>query len=86
VFVHVEPCGRCPDAHAFAADSRDRRAVLRSYDFDGHIVGGRVAEPGQSKILVRDLLDDPRVNHVQVRNVIAGCWNFSVRRAVRDVR
>lgn len=81
VFVHAEACGgyRTPDT--FPAEFRDRRAVLRAYDAEGLMLDGVLAEPGQSELLVRELLTDPRVAQVQVRNVVAGCWNFTVRRA-----
>ena len=80
VFVHADDCGGYPAAHSYPADFRDRRAVLRPYDVDGLMLDGLVAEPGQSEGLVRELLANPLVDHVQVRNVVAGCWNFSVRR------
>lgn len=79
VFVHS---GRC-DGHpgdAFPGDFHDRRAVLRPYDADGLMLEGILAEPGTSEGELRRLFDDPRVALVQVRNVVAGCWNFSVRR------
>lgn len=81
VFVHAEACGgyRTPDT--FPAEFRDRRAVLRPYDAAGLMLDGVLAEPGQSERLVGELLADPRVAQVQVRNVVAGCWNFTVRRA-----
>ena len=80
VFVHAEACGgyRTPDT--FPTEFRDRRAVLRAYDADGLMLDGVLAEPGQSERLVRELLADSRVAQVQVRNVVAGCWNFTVRR------
>jgi hypothetical protein len=81
VFVHAEACGgyRTPDT--FPAEFRDRRAILRPYDAEGLMLDGVLAEPGQSERLVRELLANPRVAQVQVRNVVAGCWNFTVRRA-----
>jgi hypothetical protein len=37
-------------------------------------------EPGTSEGELKRLFDDPEVALVHVRNLIAGCWNFSVRR------
>ena len=80
VFVHADDCPGYQAAPDFPADFRRRRAVLRPYDGDGLMLDGLVAEPAESERLVRELLADTLVDHVQVRNVVAGCWNFSVRR------
>lgn len=81
MFVHVDPCPEPPSKDLFPADFRDRRAVLRPYDVDGTMLDGLLAEPGESETGLQVLFEDPRVVLVQVRNVVAGCWNFSVCRA-----
>jgi len=78
VFVHVTDCPG--PAEGFPLDFRDRRAVLRPYDVAGQMLDGVVAEPGTSETELKRLFDDPAVDTVQVRNVVAGCWNFTVRR------
>lgn len=80
VFIHATQCqGYTGDG--FPEDFRDRRAVLRPYDVDGQMLDGLVAEPGTSEGELKRLFADPVVALVHVRNVVAGCWNFSVRRA-----
>ncbi|WP_433009059.1 DUF1203 domain-containing protein [Kribbella sp. CA-294648] len=79
VFVHVEACPGFTGS-SFPADFIDRRAVLRPYDAAGQMLEGVLAEPGESEGELKRLFDDPAVALVHVRNVIAGCWNFSVRR------
>jgi len=79
VFVHLTDCP-APAADAFPEDFQDRRAVLRPYDAAGQMLDGVLAEPGTSVKELERLFDDPAVDSVQVRNVIAGCWNFTVRR------
>ena len=81
VFVHAEDCGGYPGSSTFPPEFRDRLAVLRPYDARGLMLDGRLAQPGQSEQLVHELLGDPAVAYVHVRNVVAGCWNFTVRRA-----
>jgi hypothetical protein len=44
------------------------------------MLDGVVAEPGTSETELKRLFEDPAVDTVQVRNVVAGCWNFTVRR------
>jgi hypothetical protein len=80
VFIHAAECS----GHAgpgFPADFHDRLAVLRPYDEAGQMLDGVLAQPGTSEGELKRLFDDPAVALVHVRNVIAGCWNFSVRRA-----
>ncbi|MEU4395401.1 DUF1203 domain-containing protein [Kribbella sp. NPDC023855] len=79
VFVHREACPGFTGS-SFPADFTDRRAVLRPYDAAGQMLDGVLAEPGESEGELKRLFDDPAVALVHVRNVIAGCWNFSVRR------
>lgn len=79
VFVHADPCPGY-DGVDFPAQYRERRAVLRPYDADGQLLDGVIAEAGTSEGELKRLFDDPAVALVQVRNVVAGCWNFSVRR------
>ncbi|WP_329002972.1 DUF1203 domain-containing protein [Kribbella sp. NBC_00709] len=79
VFVHLTDCGG-PAEDGFPIDYRDRQAVLRPYDAAGQMLDGVVAEPGTSETELKRLFEDPAVDTVQVRNVVAGCWNFTVRR------
>jgi hypothetical protein len=81
VFVHVSGCAGF-SSDGFPADFAERRAVLRPYDALGGMLEGVVAEPGMSEVELKRLFDDPAVATVQVRNVIAGCWNFTVRRRI----
>ncbi|WP_185448021.1 DUF1203 domain-containing protein [Kribbella qitaiheensis] len=81
VFIHVDECSG-PALSGFPLDFLDRRAVLRPYDAAGLMLDGVLAEPGTSEGELKRLFDDPAVELVHVRNVIAGCWNFSVRRSV----
>jgi hypothetical protein len=78
VFVHVTDCSR--PAEGFPIDYRDRQAVLRPYDGAGQMLDGLVADPGTSETELKRLFEDRAVDSVQVRNVVAGCWNFTVRR------
>jgi hypothetical protein len=79
VFVHLSTCP-APAADSFPIDYRDRRAVLRPYTTDGQMLDGVVADPGTGEIELKRLFEDGLVDSVQVRNVVAGCWNFTVRR------
>jgi hypothetical protein len=79
VFIHRFECAGF-SGDGFPEDFRERRAVLRPYDAAGLMLDGVLAEPGTSEGELKRLFDDPKVALVHVRNLIAGCWNFSVRR------
>lgn len=80
VFVHADDCGG-PVSGDFPADYLERKAVLRPYDADGQMLDGVLVEPGEATSWLAKLFDDPQVALVHHRNVIAGCWNFTVTRS-----
>lgn len=80
VFVHLEPC----EPHDFPRIRVGARRVLRSYDANGGILGGRLVEwPGRAEAgeLLAESLADPRVAVVHVRAMEFGCFQFEVARA-----
>ena len=81
VFVHAEDCGGPASTSSYPAEFVNRRAVLRPYDAQGLMLDGFVSEPGEGETGLKQLFDDPRVALVHHRNLVAGCWNFSVCRA-----
>jgi hypothetical protein len=80
IFVHADD-GCVADEEVFPPEFRERPAVLRPYDRAGRMMDGVLADPGRAEGLLAVLFADPEVDSVQVRNVVAGCWNFTVRRA-----
>ena len=58
-----------------------RLQVVRAYDRDGQIVGGVMVNDGeQAMTVIRELLAQPDISLVHLRNVGYGCYNFVVRR------
>lgn len=86
VFIHAEACaGPDPDVAAgvFPDGVRGAHRVLRAYDADGSIVGGRlVSEDGPVAIeqALADVYADPAVTLVHVRAVEYGCFLMETRR------
>jgi Protein of unknown function (DUF1203) len=83
VFVHAEECPGYGSPSAYPEGYRHRRQVFRPYDHDGdmvydalEIVEGADAEAAIARILARR---DVAVIHS--RNLLAGCYMFSIRRA-----
>jgi len=83
VFLHAEACDG-PAHDGFPDDYRGLPRVLRAYDVNGHIVGGRVIDEGdaQPERAIDEVLADPAVAFVHARALVAGCFTFAIERAV----
>lgn len=82
VFLHAAPCDG-PEDDGFPADYRGLPRVLRAYDADGHIVGGRVIDEGDEhpEQAIDEVFADPKVGFVHARALVAGCFTFAIARA-----
>jgi hypothetical protein len=84
VFLHADGCPG-PATRGYPEDFRARRQVFRAYDSTGSIVGGEVVEAGTGQEAVAErLLADPNVAFVQSRNVVHGCFMWTMRRVWRQ--
>ncbi|WP_435604833.1 DUF1203 domain-containing protein [Streptomyces sp. bgisy130] len=86
VFVHAEPCGG-PDAVAgrYPVTGAAALRVLRRYNAQGQIIGGRYLEVPEDADAAFDAalgeaFADPETALVHVRAVEYGCFQFEVRR------
>lgn len=60
----------------------DRRILsLRAFDRDGMMVDAALAQPGEADPVIRRLLADERVDHLDAHNAIRGCFAARVERA-----
>ena len=82
VFVHGSACDG--PGGGFPADFVDRDAVLRPYDAAGRQLDGLVVRGGEAQVALKQLFEDDRVALVHHRNIVAGCWNFSIRRSAGE--
>lgn len=84
VFVHAGSCAG-PETAEWPEQLRGTRRVLRTYSWQGRILGGSLLDtPARTRLAERtagDLLLDPEVAFVHVRAVEFGCFLFEVRRA-----
>lgn len=82
VFLHAEACGG-PAHDGFPDDYRGLPRVLRTYDGDGRIMGGRVLTEGETdpEHTIGEMLDDPTVAFIHARALVAGCFTFAIERA-----
>jgi hypothetical protein len=80
VFLHADGCAG-PASPGYPEAFRGRRQVFRAYDATGSIVGGEVVESGTGQEAVAErLLADPSIAFVQSRNVVYGCFMWTMRR------
>ncbi len=81
VVVHVDGC---PGPHRGGVPQQfeTRRQILRAYGHQHRQVYdlNRVVEPGQLDAMITEVLDDERVELVQARNVLPGCYSFTATR------
>ena len=60
----------------------DRRILsLRAFDRSGMMVDAALAQPGEADPVIRRLLSDECVDHIDAHNAIRGCFAARVERA-----
>ena len=73
------------DAAAYADEippALDRRVLsLRAFDQNGMMVDAALAQPGEADEVIRRLLADPVVDHIDAHNAIRGCFAARVDRS-----
>ena len=60
----------------------DRRVLsLRAFDQGGLMIDAALAQPGEADTVVRRLLANPQVDHVDAHNAVRGCFAARVERS-----
>ncbi len=85
VFVHAEECAGRTSGTGYPTAMHGTPRVLRAYDADGRILGGRlidipVARAAEVDDALRELFTDPAVALVHVRALEFGCFLLEARR------
>jgi hypothetical protein len=60
-----------------------RMLSLRGFDANGDIVASRVAKPEEHDNAIRELLSDPRIDHIDAHNAGHGCFSARIERYER---
>ncbi|WP_406084282.1 DUF1203 domain-containing protein [Micromonospora zamorensis] len=81
VFAHATACPGPDPAGGHPQAWRGRPQVLRAYDRQGRICGGRLHDGTDPEGVIAELLADPTARELHSRNVVYGCLMFVVRRA-----
>ncbi len=81
VFIHAEDCAGYAAPDRYPDDFRWRRQLLRAYGGNGAIVDAAIAEDGAAaEEWCAAFLARPEVAYIHSRNVLHGCYMFTVRR------
>ena len=78
VFVHAEACAGYADVDRYPEGFRGRNQLLRAYDAQGRQVENVVVDSAAAERAITGLLARPDVAFLHSRNVLAGCYMFSV--------
>ncbi len=81
VFIHATACAGYAAPDRYPDDFRPRRQLLRAYGADGGIVDATIVENGdQAEEACAAFLARPDIAYIHSRNVLHGCYMFTVRR------
>jgi uncharacterized protein DUF1203 len=87
VFAHAGTCEGPGDDHSYPADWYGRPQVLRAYDSHGRIhPASRMHDGSDPEAAITAVLGAPGVVELHSRNVVYGCYMFTVRPARRASR
>ncbi|MFI7521254.1 DUF1203 domain-containing protein [Micromonospora globbae] len=81
VFAHADACAGPGPGGGYPQAWRGRPQVLRAYDRRGRICGGRRHDGTDPETVIAELFADPAVHQLHSRNVVYGCFMFTVDRA-----
>jgi len=81
VFVHADPCAGYSERDTYPAAFRHRSQVLRAYDERGRIADALLIEGVHAEAGIEQLLARPDVATVHSRNVLYGCYMFTIDRS-----
>ncbi len=57
-----------------------RTLSLRGFTAGGDLVGARLSAPDEHDSAIREMLDDPRVDHIDAHNAAHGCFSARIDR------
>ena len=57
-----------------------RTLSLRAFDCNGDLLASRVSKPDEHDPAIRELLSDPRVDHIDAHNAGHGCFSARIER------
>lgn len=81
VYIHAEECNRYEDAGAIPQTYRGRLLTLEAFGADRKLLAEVRVTDSQEENIANELLQNPKVEYVNVRSTEAGCFLFRLARA-----
>jgi hypothetical protein len=83
IFIHTNDCERYPENGGYPRDLLSHAAVLSGYVKGQRLAAQLHAEKGSHEQAVQQLLQRSDVDYIEVRDKIAGCYDFRIERAAQ---
>jgi hypothetical protein len=80
VFIHEEECARYVETAGYPAELLPFAAVLDGYDTQQMVRTRRTVTDGSQESAIREMMTDPSIDYVMVRDGKAGCFDLRVER------
>jgi hypothetical protein len=80
VFVHEEACERYAEEAGYPVELLPFGVVLDGYDGDQMVRRREAAAAGSQETAIEEMMRDPLVRYVMVRDAKAGCFDLRVER------
>jgi hypothetical protein len=84
VFIHAETCERYVETAGYPAELVRFGAVLDGYDAEQMIRRREMVMDGSQEAVIREMMCDPLIRYVMVRDAEAGCFDLRVERMTAD--
>lgn len=81
VWIHADRCEGHRAPEAYPEGFRHRQLLFRAYDARGWQVDNQVADGAAAEAVIDGLFSRPDVAYLHARNVLPGCYMFTVERA-----
>ena len=80
IFIHTENCLRYPEYAGYPRDLLSHDAVLSGYAKGQKLIAEVHDRNGSHELAAQQLLEHGDVDYIQVRDKIAGCYDFRIER------
>ena len=83
VFIHADDCPRYSEAAGYPVDMMSHASMLSGFARGQRLVTKMHVEGGNHEDSIQQLLQSPDVDYIEVRDGIAGCYDFRIERAAQ---
>jgi hypothetical protein len=81
IFIHTESCERYPENAGYPGDLLSHAAVMSGFAKGQRFITKVHVDNGGHEAAVEQLLQRSEVDYIEVRDKIAGCYDFRIERA-----